>query len=58
MPLPGNCRRTIESAQAMPKTVFAGTAIAVMISVSLKALIVSGDESAAQAAPKPFSNVR
>ena len=34
--------RTIASAQTMPKTVFTGTAIAVMISVSLKAWIVSG----------------
>ena len=42
----------------MPKIVFAGTAIAVISSVSLKALIVSGDESAAHAASKPFSKVR
>ena len=40
--LPGNCFRTIASAATIPKTVFTGTAIAVMISVSLKALIVSG----------------
>ena len=41
-PLPGNLRRTIASAQTIPKTVLIGTAIAVMISVSLKAWIVSG----------------
>ena len=33
----------------MPKTVFTGTAIAVMISVSFNALIVSGVVSASQA---------
>ena len=57
-PLPGNRRRTIASAQTTPKTVFTGTAIAVMISVSLNAWIVSGAESAFQAASKPCSNVR
>ena len=41
-----------------PKIVFAGTAIAAMISVSLKAWIVSAAEIASQAAPNPFSNVR
>ena len=41
-PLPGKRRRTIASAQTIPKTVFTGTAIAVMISVSLNAWIVSG----------------
>jgi hypothetical protein len=56
--LPGNVRRTIASAHTIPKTVFTGTAIAVMISVSLKALIVSGFESAFHAASKPFSKVR
>ena len=50
-PLPGKRRRTIASAQTTPKTVFTGTAIAVMRSVSLKAWIVSGAESASQAAP-------
>ena len=35
-PLPGNLRRTIASAQTIPNTVFTGTAIAVMISVSFK----------------------
>ena len=35
-----------------------GTAIAVMMSVSLNALIVSGVVSASQAGPKPPSNVR
>ena len=48
-PLPGNVRRTIASAQTIPNTVFTGTAIAVMISVSLNAWIVSGVESASQA---------
>ena len=37
---------------------FSGTAIAVMISVSLNAWIVSGVESASQAGSKPSSNVR
>ena len=45
----GTSRRTIASAQTMPKTVFTGTAIAVMISVSLNAWIVSGVVSASQA---------
>jgi hypothetical protein len=53
-PLPGKRRRTIAIAQMIPKTVFSGTAIAVMISVSLKAWIVSGVESAFQAGAKPF----
>ena len=57
-PLPRKRRRTIASPKAIPKTVFSGTAIAVMISVSLKALTVSGVDSASQAAPKPSSNVR
>ena len=50
--------RTIASAQTIPKTVFTGTAIAVMISVSLNAWIVSGVVSASQAGAKPSSNVR
>ena len=58
IPLPGNRRRTIASAQTTPKTVFTGTAIAVMISVSLKAWIVSAELSASQAGEKPCSNVR
>ena len=41
-PLPGKRLRTIASAQTIPKTVFTGTAMAVMISVSLNAWIVSG----------------
>ena len=41
-PLPGNDRRTMARAHTIPKTVFTGTAIAVMISVSLNAWIVSG----------------
>ena len=57
-PLPGNFRRTIASAQTMPKTVLIGTAIAVMISVSLSALIVSGVVSASHAGAKPSSKVR
>ena len=48
-PLPGKLRRTMASAQTTPKTVFTGTAIAVMISVSLKAWTVSAIESASQA---------
>ena len=42
----------------IPKIVLSGTAIAVMISVSLKALTVSGVESASQASPTPSSKVR
>ena len=42
----------------MPNTVFSGTAIAVMISVSLNAWTVSGVVSAAHAGSVPFSNVR
>jgi len=57
-PLPGKSRRTIASAQTMPKTVFAGTAIAVMISVSSNAWTVSAEDSAVQAGDSPFSNVR
>ena len=58
MPLPRKRRRTIASPQAIPKIVFRGTAIAVMISVSLNAFTVSGVESASQAGPMPSSNVR
>ena len=57
-PLPRNLRRTIASAQTIPKTVFTGTAMAVMIRVSLSALIVSGVVSASQAGANPSSNVR
>ena len=57
-PLPGKRLRTIARAQMIPKTVLSGTAIAVMIRVSLNAWIVSGVESASQAASKPSSNVR
>ena len=56
-PLPRKRRRTIASAQTMPNTVFTGTAMAVMISVSLNALSVSGVVSASHAGPKPSSNV-
>ena len=57
-PLPGNRRRTIRRAHTIPKTVLSGTAIAVMRSVSLKAWIVSGEDSAFQAGASPSSNVR
>ena len=57
-PLPGNFRRTTARPHTIPNTVFTGTAIAVMISVSLNAWIVSGVVSASQAGPKPSSNVR
>ena len=57
-PLPGNRLRTIARAQTIPKTVFTGTAMAVMIRVSLKALSVSGVVNASQAGANPSSNVR
>ena len=57
-PLPGNRRRTIASAATIPNTVFSGTAIAVISSVSLNAFSASGDVIAAHAASVPFSNVR
>ena len=57
-PLPGKRLRTIARAQTIPKTVFTGTAMAVMIRVSLKALSVSGVVRASQAGAKPSSNVR
>ena len=41
------------SAQTIPKTVFTGTAIAVMIRVSLNAWIVSGVDSASHAGGEP-----
>ena len=56
-PLPGILPRTIRSAQTIPKTVLTTTAIAVTISVSLNAEIVSGSEIAAQA-PSRSSAVR
>ena len=56
--MPGKRLRTIASAHTIPNTVFTGTAIAVMISVSLNALIVSGVVSASHAGAKPSSNVR
>ena len=43
-PLAGEPAAHVESAHAMPKTVFAGTAIAVISSVSLKAFTVSAVE--------------
>ena len=42
----------------MPKTVFSGTAIAVMISVSLNACTVFGSVSDSQRCPAPRSNER
>src|SRR3954470_12557545 len=57
-PLPGKSRRTIAIAHTIPKTVFTGTAIRVMISVSLKAWSVSGELSASHAGWSPSSNVR
>src|SRR6266516_6851717 len=42
----------------MPKIVFAGTAIAAMISVSFRACSASGVVTASHAGPKPCSNVR
>ena len=56
-PLPRKRLRTIASAHTIPNTVFTGTAMAVMIRVSLKALSVSGVESASHAGAKPSSNV-
>ncbi len=56
-PFPGNRRRTIASAQTIPKIVFNGTAIAVMISVFFSAPVVCESVSAFQTAPKPWSNV-
>ena len=56
--LPQNLRRTMAMAQTIPNTVFTGTAMAVMMSVSFSAWIVSGVVSAFQAGAKPSSNVR
>jgi hypothetical protein len=42
----------------MPKMVFAGTAIAAMMSVTSSACFAAGVVTASQAAPKPFSNAR
>ena len=49
MLFPGNLLRTIARAQTIPNTVFLERRIAVMISVSLNALIVSGVVRASQA---------
>jgi len=57
-PLPQKDFRTIASAHTIPNTVFTGTAMAVMISVSLNAWSVSGAVSASHAGAKPCSNVR
>ena len=56
-PLPQKRLRTIASAHTIPNTVFTGTAMAVMIRVSLKALSVSGVDSASHAGAKPSSKV-
>jgi hypothetical protein len=58
MLLPGNLRRTIASAHTTPKTVFTGTAIAVMMSVSLNAWTVSGSVKVSHTGAKPWSKVR
>ena len=56
--MPANLLRTMTRAQTTPKTVFAGTAIAAMSTVSQRACSVSGDVSAAHTGASPFSNVR
>ena len=56
-PRPGTSPRTISSAQTIPNTVFTATAIAVTVSVSLNAAIVSGSEMAVHA-PSRSSVVR
>ena len=56
-PFPGNRRRTIASATTIPKTVFSGTAIAVISSVFLKAMRLSCALTASQKGPKPCWNV-
>ena len=57
IPLPGKRRRTIASAHTIPNTVLSGTAIAVISSVFLNAVRVSGVVTASQKGPKPCSNV-
>src|SRR5207244_10478704 len=57
-PLPGNRRRTIASASVTPKTVFAGTAISVIRTVSQKAWRASCVVTACQAGENPCSKVR
>ena len=56
--MPGKRCRTIARATTIPNTVFSGTAIAVISSVSLNAFSASGLVIAFQAASVPFSNVR
>src|SRR3954470_22024702 len=54
-PLPGMSRRTRRSAQATPKTVLRGTAIATVIRLSLIACIPPGLVIASKGALKPSS---
>ncbi len=54
--LPGNRCRTIAIAQTIPKIVFAGTAMAVMISVTISACFAAGVVTASHAPERPFSN--
>src|SRR5580765_7745859 len=58
MPLPGKRWRTIASAQTMPNTVFSGTAIAAIFSVSQNACFASGVVTESHAGPTPCSNAR
>jgi hypothetical protein len=53
IPDPGKRRRTIASAASTPKIVFAGTAIATRMSVTLRACTASGVVTACQAGQKP-----
>ena len=57
-PLPRKRRRTIASAQRMPKTVLSGTAMAAAISVISKACTVSGSDRVCQTGSSPCWNVR
>ena len=54
--LPRNCCRTSTSAQTTPNTVFSGTAMPTVISVSLNAFSASGVVTVSQAFAKPSSN--
>src|SRR5581483_687139 len=56
--MPGIRRRTIASAQRIPNSVFSGTTIAVISTVSFSAWTASGFETAAQNGWKPCSNAR
>ena len=57
-PRPGKRRRTIASAVTMPNTVFTGTAIAVIVTVSQKADWKAGRWMALITGSMPPSNVR